>query len=279
MRAWRGRTPRPRATTGLWSTTRLGKSHPRPSPRPPRRGESPGPCLKLASSWTTVPALPPARRPRRDEARRPSPPAARATRRSTRTTSSKRRCDPPRARAPAAEAAAADAEAARREEGQEEAGQAPSDRPGGARSGGGKPGDENGDAASPRVAARGGDGVGGDARRLRRCRRLQRRRLLAGGLAEESRAQRGRAAHHGRGGASRAPSRGRARRDARRRVETPGTDERVGAVARRAPGAERVVRAGTARDRGRSPSSRTGAERRRPRKRRPRKRRPRRPTT
>ena len=100
MRAWRGRTPRPRATTGLWSTTRLGKSHPRPSPRPPRRGESPGPCLKLASSWTTVPALPPARRPRRDEARRPSPPAARATRRSTRTTSSKRRCDPPRARAP-----------------------------------------------------------------------------------------------------------------------------------------------------------------------------------
>ena len=115
MRAWRGRTPRPRATTGLWSTTRLGKSHPRPSPRPPRRGESPGPCLKLASSWTTVPALPPARHPRRDEARRPSPPAARATRRSTRTTSSKRRCDPPGARAPAAEAAAADAEAARRE--------------------------------------------------------------------------------------------------------------------------------------------------------------------
>ena len=43
------------------------------------------------------------------------------------------------------------------------------------------------------------------------------------------------------------------------RVETPGTDGRVGAVARRAPGAGRVVRAGTARDRGRSPSSRTGA--------------------
>ena len=161
MRAWRGRTPRPRATTGLWSTTRLGKSHPRPSPRPPRRGESPGPCLKLASSWTTVPALPPARHPRRDEARRPSPPAAR--RRAARLGRRAQAQMPPQCARAAPASRAADAEAARREKKAKKKGQAPSDRPGGARSGGGKPGDENGDAAAG-VAA-------GGARRAsrRRC--------------------------------------------------------------------------------------------------------------
>ena len=91
--------------------------------------------------------------------------------------------------------------------------------------------------------------------------------------------QRGRAAHHGRGGASRSVPRTRSagHSAARRNPRNRRTGRRR---RRRAPCAERVVRAGTARDRGRSPSSRTRRPRkRRPRKRRPRKRRPRRPTT
>ena len=119
MRAWRGRTPRPRATTGLWSTTRLGKVI-----RVLRRallgvGRGQARASKLASSWTTVlEGLPPARhrcfvakRADHHHRRRPGRRAARL-------------CDDeleaqeatPGARwSPPAEAAAADAEAARRE--------------------------------------------------------------------------------------------------------------------------------------------------------------------